>query len=123
MPIKVALIDDGVKSSYRGLDDNILCGQSWPTPRTTQEKTKVPRVVTSPKYNSSQTGHGTIMAWYIRRMCPKVKLCVAKLDPVVPGLPTVEDKVTFTVESVIKVRCIVRFRLLSCFLGGGVLTK
>ncbi|KAL1913842.1 hypothetical protein Sste5344_000109 [Sporothrix stenoceras] len=102
VPIKVALIDDGVKSSYRGLDDNILCGQSWPIPRTTQETTKVPRVVMSPKYNSSQTGHGTIMAWYIRRMCPRVKLCVAKLDPVVPGLPTVEDKVTFTVDSVIK---------------------
>ncbi|KJR81033.1 uncharacterized protein SPSK_04846 [Sporothrix schenckii 1099-18] len=101
-PIKVALIDDGVKSNYRALDDNILCGQSWPTPKTIPQKTKVPLVVTSPKYNSSQTGHGTIMAWYIRRMCPNVKLCVAKLDPVVPAVPTVDDKVTFTVESVIK---------------------
>ncbi|CAK7206066.1 hypothetical protein SEUCBS139899_008849 [Sporothrix eucalyptigena] len=49
-----------------------------------------------------KTGHGTVMAWYIRRMCPRVKLCVAKLDPVIPALPTADDKVTFTVESVIK---------------------
>ncbi|CAK7213326.1 hypothetical protein SCUCBS95973_001766 [Sporothrix curviconia] len=102
VPIKVALIDDGVKSSYRGLDDNILCGQSWPSPRAPQQKSKVPRVITSPKYNSSHTGHGTVMAWYIRRMCPRVKLCVAKLDPVVCALPNVEEKVTFTAESVIK---------------------
>ncbi|CAK7214009.1 hypothetical protein SBRCBS47491_001994 [Sporothrix bragantina] len=102
VPIKVALIDDGVKSSYRGLDDNILCGQSWPSPKAPQEKSKVPRVITPPKYNSSHTGHGTVMAWYIRRMCPRVKLCVAKLDPVVSSMPNVEEKVTFTVESVIK---------------------
>lgn len=100
----MALIDDGVKSSYHSLDNNILCGYSWPVPKTKQEESKVPRVTIPPKYNSSKTGHGTVMAWYIRRMCPKVKLCVAKLDPVVPGLAASDEKVTFTVESAIKVR-------------------
>jgi hypothetical protein len=73
--VRVALIDDGVQSKYGDLDDNIEVGMTFmPTPTEdgpTQRFTQ--------NYNTSLYGHGTVMAYYIRRVCPKVRLFVAKL--------------------------------------------
>ncbi|GKZ51317.1 hypothetical protein AbraIFM66951_005464 [Aspergillus brasiliensis] len=65
--IRVALIDDGVRSNIAGLDDSIAAGKSFAT-------TKSSASTRSSNYNTSQFGHGTVMALCIRRMCPKVRL-------------------------------------------------
>jgi hypothetical protein len=87
--IKVALIDDGVRSNYAGLDDNIAAGTNCAAPKpdgSTQRFTQ--------NYNTSLYGHGTVMAYYIRRVCPRVRLYVAKLD----GRQTARG-VAFSIES------------------------
>jgi hypothetical protein len=105
-PIKVALIDDGVKTSYASLDENIHCGKSgWGTARADRKKSTRAYLR---NYNSSQTGHGTVMAYYICRVCPKVKLCVAKLDPQTrsrnnAGTGSSQQQMTFSIESVTEV--------------------
>ena len=98
--IKVALIDDGVNSYYDGLSDSIASGKSF-APETIGER--LGRAFPLPQpYIVSQQGHGTVMAWFIRFMCPKVRLCIAKLDPQVlqrDGHPT------FTISSAASVSC------------------
>jgi hypothetical protein len=71
-PIKVALIDDGVDIFHPSLRDKILSGISFDHgyPR---EKVPTPYHVTS-------TGHGTVMANMICRVCPSAKLLVLKLE-------------------------------------------
>lgn len=88
--VKVAIIDDGVKSSFDNLDDIIERGESL-------VKQANPKQRHSP-YTTSSRGHGTVMAYYIRRVCPNVRLYVAKLDP-----QTARDRVTFTIESATEV--------------------
>ena len=88
--VKVAIIDDGVKSSVNGLDDLIERGESWVEQAT-------PKHRYSP-YTTSSRGHGTVMAYYIRRVCPNVSLYVAKLNPQI-----IQGRVTFTIESATKV--------------------
>ena len=74
--MKVALIDDGVQSNYGDLDDNVELGMTFmPTP--TGEDGPTQRLTQN--YNTSLYGHGTVMAYYIRRVCPKIRLVVAKL--------------------------------------------
>ena len=74
--MKVALIDDGVQSNYGDLDDNVELGMTFmPTPTGEDEPTQR----FTQNYNTSLYGHGTVMAYYIRRVCPKVRLFVAKL--------------------------------------------
>ncbi|PVH73216.1 subtilisin-like protein, partial [Cadophora sp. DSE1049] len=85
-PVKVAIIDDGVKSAYDNLDANIAGGESW----VSQPISEDPH---SP-YLTSVKGHGTVMAYFIRRICPEVKLYVLKLDPQMMG-----SRVTFSIES------------------------
>lgn len=81
-PVRVALIDDGVKTSYAGLDNNICAGKSWwQLLDANANQTRMPRRDYFQNYNSSYTGHGTVMAYYIKRVCPKVHFYVAKLDP------------------------------------------
>ncbi|XXH01492.1 hypothetical protein Hte_007852 [Hypoxylon texense] len=60
--VKVALIDDGVKSSLEGLDMSIDGGESYVE--------SDPNEPQSP-YLTSVKGHGTVMAYFIRRVCPK----------------------------------------------------
>jgi len=105
--VKVALIDDGVKTSYADLDANVETGWSgWRQSDTHSDARKRKR---SPKeylgnYNSSQTGHGTVMAYYIRRVCPNVRLYIAKLDPQLrPEIGGHGERVTFSIESAAKV--------------------
>jgi hypothetical protein len=118
-PVKVALIDDGVKTSRASLDDNILCGKSgWATTATTAPAApnagggRRPARASLRNYNSSHTGHGTVMAYYICRVCPKVKLCVAKLEPQTrpkndAGADSGGEQVTFSIESVTEVSWLV----------------
>jgi len=88
--IKVALIDDGVKSGYDNLDNNIDGGESW----VKQSNLKDPQS----SYVTSAEGHGTVMAYFIRRVCPHVRLYVLKLDPnMAQGRPT------FSIESATEV--------------------
>ncbi|KAK4107020.1 subtilisin-like protein [Canariomyces notabilis] len=94
--VTVALIDDGVQSSYDGLNVNIQNGESWAKAREFQWGKPGRRF--RPTYYTSQHGHGTVMAWYIRRVCREVRLLVAKLDSVMaPRTP-----VTFSIESAAK---------------------
>ena len=88
--VKVAIIDDGVKSSVDNLDDIIERGESL-------VKQANPKQRHSP-YTTSSRGHGTVMAYYIRRVCPNVRLYIAKLNP-----QTVQRQVTFTIESATEV--------------------
>ncbi|KAF4426487.1 hypothetical protein CFRS1_v009816 [Colletotrichum fructicola] len=87
-PIKVALIDDGVKTSYDGLDEIVHCGRG--------DKRKAANNYPL-NYNHSQTGHGTVMAYFIRRVCPWVKLCIAKLE--CQARSGRNQPVTFSIES------------------------
>ncbi|KAF3902437.1 hypothetical protein ABW21_db0200666 [Orbilia brochopaga] len=64
-PVKVALIDDGVKSSYARLDDCIDRGKSWARLPKSNRRKSIRRY--SQSYNTSQVGHGTVMAYFISR--------------------------------------------------------
>ncbi|KUI72493.1 Major intracellular serine protease [Cytospora mali] len=102
-PIRVALIDDGVKSSYNKLDNNIYAGKAgWQQPNPDIKNKKMTRGGPFRNYNSSHTGHGTVMAYYIKRVCPKVSFYVAKLDVVSPRSHVDGEgkKVTFSCDSV-----------------------
>lgn len=105
----MALLDDGVKTSYENLSSNVMAGRSFVRLSTSADyvdaTTPVKRIW-QPKsgrrqssYTNSTMGHGTVMAYYIRRMCPLVKFYVAKLDPERNS----QGRVTFTIESVAKV--------------------
>lgn len=104
-PVKVALLDDGVKSSYAGLDDNIKLGNSWfEIPRSSRRKAfrgKANQGLAQ-NYNTSLYSHGTVMAYYIRRVCPQVDFYVAKLNTVKTDA-TSRSKVSFTIESAAEV--------------------
>ena len=68
--IKVALIDDGVDTAFRDLSRNIASGVSY--------YRRTNGLYSS--YYQSSGGHGTVMASLIRRICPHVRIYVAKLD-------------------------------------------
>jgi Subtilase family len=87
--IKVALIDDGVDGLNAELSRSIDAGQTF------SERTKH-------NYNSyftSSKGHGTIMAMLIRKICPNVRLYVAKLNEENTGRNTF----SITASSAVKV--------------------
>jgi hypothetical protein len=69
--VRVALIDDGIDKLQGRFGDSIIDGVSF--------YTSLERFDTKPYYFSS-SGHGTLMARLIRRVCPKVHLYVARLD-------------------------------------------
>ncbi|KAJ6262551.1 hypothetical protein Dda_3362 [Drechslerella dactyloides] len=99
-PVKVALIDDGVKSSYAGLDDCIERGKYWAQPPKPSQR-KLMRGY-SQNYNTSQGGHGTVMAYFICRVCPKVRLYVAKLDPELRTDSSKNSPFSFPIESIVE---------------------
>ncbi|KAF5855466.1 hypothetical protein ETB97_009126 [Aspergillus alliaceus] len=85
-PTKVAVIDDGVDKLQEDFEDSIIAGVSF----FSSQKDNF--TVTRPYYFSSN-GHGTLMAKTIRRLCPNVNLCIARLDQGVNGEPTVESAI------------------------------
>ncbi|UKZ48603.1 hypothetical protein TrVGV298_002829 [Trichoderma virens] len=68
-PITVAVIDDGVNNCHPALRGKIHSEFSFHQ----RENMPIPYYVTS-------TGHGTVMATMICRVCPKAKLQIFKLD-------------------------------------------
>lgn len=113
-PIKVALIDDGVKTSYGRLDEIVHCGRcGWDSASGSASTTSKMGDKRKPaknyplNYNHSQTGHGTVMAYFIQRVCPRVKLCIAKLECQTGSCRQAgSDKyqpVTFSIESATEV--------------------
>ncbi|KAH8892234.1 subtilisin-like protein [Thozetella sp. PMI_491] len=69
-PIKVALIDDGVNTSHRTIQGKIQGGMSFD-----------PGLENRPSpYYVTETGHGTVMADLICRVCPVAKLQIFKLE-------------------------------------------
>jgi hypothetical protein len=68
--IKVALIDDGVDTAHASLSCIIADGKSFSQKSNGQYNS----------YYKSSRGHGTIMATLIRKICPGVKLYVARLN-------------------------------------------
>lgn len=70
--IRVALIDDGIDGFESKLSQNIAHGVSFCRPSDTEDLMRT--------YYVSSGGHGTMMARLIRRMCPRVKLYVARLE-------------------------------------------
>ncbi|KAI1123723.1 hypothetical protein F5Y10DRAFT_285770 [Nemania abortiva] len=69
-PIKVALIDDGV--NINELEHTPIGGRSF-CPRNEDKSRNFP-------YYVSSSGHGTVMASQIYRICPRVQLYVLKLE-------------------------------------------
>ncbi|KAI9771958.1 MAG: hypothetical protein M1839_002591 [Geoglossum umbratile] len=81
--VKVAVIDDGIDKLQGGFGDSISDGVSFYTPPGTFD--------TKPYYFSS-SGHGTLMAKLIRRICPKAQLYIARLEEgQTTGQPTAES--------------------------------
>ena len=70
--IKVAVIDDGIDGFQDELYDNIAAGASFCRSSDSGSLIRT--------YYVASGGHGTKMAQLIRRVCPKVKLYVARLQ-------------------------------------------
>ena len=86
--VKVAVIDDGIDKLQGGFGDSISDGVSFYTPPGTFD--------TKPYYFSS-SGHGTLMAKLIRRICPKAQLFIARLEEgQTTGQPTAESATKVT---------------------------
>ncbi len=75
--IKVAVIDDGIDGFETSLSGSIEHGVSFCPSSDSENFIRT--------YYVSSGGHGTMMARLIRRMCPKVKLYVARLEEHVPS--------------------------------------
>lgn len=71
-PIVVALLDDGVTLPHEGADPRLFDGTSYQTYESDHQRV-------SP-YWISETGHGTLMARLIHRICPKAIIKVFKLQ-------------------------------------------
>ncbi|KAJ5637415.1 hypothetical protein N7490_007294 [Penicillium lividum] len=85
-PIVVALFDDGVTLPHEGMNPRLFDGTSF---QTYESDNRV-----SP-YWISETGHGTLMARLIHRICPKAMIKVFKLQT----RPTVNMSKVQIVES------------------------
>ena len=70
--IKVAVIDDGIDGFENELSGSIAHGVSFCRSSDSENLIRT--------YYVSSGGHGTMMARLIRRMCPTVKLYVARLE-------------------------------------------
>ena len=70
--ILVALIDDGIDINEQSLHKRILDGRSF-CPRDSHQNLNQP-------YYSTTSGHGTVMASLICRICPNAKLYIIKLN-------------------------------------------
>jgi hypothetical protein len=90
--VRVAVIDDGIDMIKGGFGKSISDGVSFHTGGQADK--------TLPYWFSS-SGHGTLMATLIRRLCPHAKLYIARIDH---GLQTGQP----TVASAIKV-CLLLF--------------
>ncbi|KAF9883913.1 hypothetical protein FE257_002656 [Aspergillus nanangensis] len=70
--VKVALIDDGVDICERAFHDRVIHGTSFGYYWDGEQRAK--------QWYVSETGHGTVMAHMILRVCPMAKIYPIKLD-------------------------------------------
>jgi subtilisin family serine protease len=70
--VRVAVIDDGIDGFENDLSGSIAHGVSFCRSSDSENLIRT--------YYVSSGGHGTMMARLIRRMCPRVKLYVARLE-------------------------------------------
>ena len=89
--IKVALIDDGIDAFDESITEKIVRGVSFSVREGPGDLLN--------SYFISSHNHGTAMASIIRRVCPRVKLYVAKLNEAVG-----EKGMLITLTSAAKVR-------------------
>ncbi|QPC72231.1 hypothetical protein HYE68_002983 [Fusarium pseudograminearum] len=89
--VKVALIDDGVNFMHKSLAENMDGGKSFD-----REYDDGYRPGPREPFHGSATGHGTCMAYMIRRVCPRVKIFGCRLN-VLRG--NVDGKASFTAKS------------------------
>ncbi|KAE8342481.1 peptidase S8/S53 domain-containing protein [Aspergillus arachidicola] len=92
--VKVAVIDDGVDKVLEDFGNSIIAGVSFYSHQI-GDFTGV-----KPWYFSSN-GHSTLMAKTIRRLCPNVKLCIARLEQGINGEPTVESAIKASIREAI----------------------
>jgi len=91
-PIKIALIDDGVDTTNPSLQGRKYLGKSFDFYEGGRR---------SHSYWISQSGHGTIMAKFIRSICPTAEIYVIKLaTDLARGDP---NRLTIDAESAINV--------------------
>ncbi|KAM0296866.1 hypothetical protein ACHAPM_010052 [Fusarium culmorum] len=89
--VTVALIDDGVNFMQKSLAENMDGGKSFD-----REYDDGYRPGPREPFHGSATGHGTCMAYMIRRVCPRVKIFGCRLN-VLRG--NVDGKASFTAKS------------------------
>ncbi|EKJ73006.1 hypothetical protein FPSE_06794 [Fusarium pseudograminearum CS3096] len=89
--VKVALIDDDVNFMHKSLAENMDGGKSFD-----REYDDGYRPGPREPFHGSATGHGTCMAYMIRRVCPRVKIFGCRLN-VLRG--NVDGKASFTAKS------------------------
>lgn len=94
-PIKVALIDDGVRMYHEDLRGRIIPGASFDQ---TNELSDLPGAARP--FHESQTGHGTHMATLICSVCPTAKIFPCRLNV----LPGDSGAAHFTAKSAAEVR-------------------
>ncbi|KAK4163264.1 hypothetical protein QBC43DRAFT_319804 [Cladorrhinum sp. PSN259] len=87
--VRVALIDDGADFMHRAIKNILDNGRSFDSGFEDFDGIGGPG-----PFHGSTTGHGTLMAYMIGRVCPKVKIFVCKLDVVRDG-----PKASFTAKS------------------------
>lgn len=88
--VTVALIDDGVDYMHPVIRKNLLPGKSFDSGLGSHDALGAPE-----PYHESTTGHGTFMAYMIRRVCPAVKIFVYKID----ALKRENQSTTFNAKS------------------------
>ena len=89
-PVTVALIDDGVDFMHPAISEKLLPGRSFDSGFGARHKIGAPE-----PYHGSTTGHGTIMAYSIQRVCPDVRVFPYKIDV----LKKANGPATFTAKS------------------------
>lgn len=87
--VRVALIDDGADFMHRAIKNILDNGRSFDSGFDDFDGIGGPG-----PFHGSTTGHGTLMAYMIGRVCPKVKIFVCKLDVLRDG-----PKASFTAKS------------------------
>ncbi|OGM45281.1 hypothetical protein ABOM_006411 [Aspergillus bombycis] len=83
---KVAVIDDEIDKPREDFEDSVVEGISCFSPRKDN-------IAGTRQYYFSTNGHGTLMAKRVRRLWPKVKLCIVRLDQEINGEPTIESAI------------------------------
>lgn len=95
-PVTIALIDDGVDNTNPELEDVVKDGRTF-------ADRKIDRLWIPPPYWESTTGHGTLMARLIRRVCPSAHIYSIKVGTT----PTDSDRLQIDPKSAAQVSIVI----------------